>query len=131
MNVLQKLYAYLQYREAAKQANAAHRKNRNRYYVMPNAKGKIRLIVTDRYNFRQLRMKHYIDPNIRLEDVMKSCFFYTPDRKEGGRMTDEVRASKLLYYFDWYQRRLAKDRKNKKTWTGRIKEVFSKREPAE
>lgn len=124
MNGFRKFYAYLQYREAAKKANAAHAQTKNRYYVMPNAAGKVKLIVTDRTNFRQLRMKHYISSEIKLEDVMKVCFYHTPDRMENGGMTDSERASKLVRYFDWYGRRLSRDKKK----PGFLRAIFHKGE---
>lgn len=110
MNIFQKIYAFLQYRYAVRKADKAHLQDRTRFYVMPNAKGKIRLIVTDRKNFRRLRMKHYVNNAMMMDDVMSRCFYYTPDASGKGAITDTVRTAKFYMYMGWYGKRIARDR---------------------
>ena len=105
MNGFVKFYAFLQYRRAVQMADKAHEENGARFYVMPNARGKIRLIVTDRKNFRRLRMKHYIDSNVKMEDVLQHCFYYTPYASGDGAITEAETSAKLARYYAWVDRR--------------------------
>lgn len=114
MNVFQHLYAYLQYRYAVKKADIAHENNRVRYYVLPNARGKVRLIVTDRQNFRRLRLKHYIGENVKMAEVQMSCFYYTADASGKGAISDEMKSLRLMKYYDWVQKRLNRAKKERK-----------------
>lgn len=113
MNIFSSFYAWLIYREAVSRADRAHSKNGNRYYVMPNASGRVKLIVTDRKNFRQLRMKHYIDSNVKMDDVTMKCFYYTPDRREKNAIDDFLRDVKLHMYYEWYERRKRRDKRER------------------
>lgn len=113
MNIFSSFYAWLIYREAVSRADRAHAKNGNRYYVMPNASGRVKLIVTDRKNFRQLRMKHYIDSNVKMDDVTMKCFYYTPNRREMNAIDDFLRDVKLHMYYEWYERRKKRDKRER------------------
>lgn len=94
------------YRRAVQMANRAHEKTGARYFVMPNISTKILLIVTDRKNFRGLRAKHYIDSSMRMEDVFKRCFYFTPRGDEEGLITEDELKKKQIEYQLWYQKRL-------------------------
>ena len=107
MNRLQSFKAYLMYRKAVKAANDKHGEDGHRYFVMPNIDRKIFLIVTDRKNFRRLRMKGYIDPDMKMEDVFKTCFYYTPQSDGKGRnLTEDELKIKQVRYQLWYDGRL-------------------------
>lgn len=124
MNIFVSIYAWLQYREAVRRADKAHAECGNRYYVMPNAGGKIKLIVTDRKNFRQMRLKHYIDSSVKMDDVTMKCFYFTPDRQEKNAIDDFMRDIKLRMYYEWYEKRRARDirdrKRKRKDWLRRI-----------
>lgn len=95
------------YRKAVRLANERHRKDGHRYFVMPNRDTKIFLIVTDRKNFRGIRKKGYIDRSMKMEDVFKRCFYYTPQANgEGRNITEEELKIKQLAYQVWYEKRI-------------------------
>jgi len=109
MNKLQSFKAYLLYRQAVIRANAAHRKDGHRYFVLPNIDTKILLIVTDRKNFRGLRLKGYIDPNMKMEQVFEKCFYYTAQADgKGKNITEEETKVKQIAFQMWYDARLKK-----------------------
>ena len=127
------------YRKAVKAANDKHREDGHRYFVLPNIDTKIFLIVTDRKNFRKLRMKGYIDSTMKMEDVFNACFYYTPQADGGGKnMTQEELAAKQIKYQIWYDRRLkrlpaerkarrAAEKEAKRKAKERIKELKARR----
>lgn len=97
------------YRQAVKMANREHKKTGRRYFVMPNTDTRIFLIVTDRKNFRQIRQKGYIDPNMKLEDVFNRCFYYTAQKDGAGKnITEDELKIKQIAYQMWYEERLGK-----------------------
>ena len=73
-----------------------------RHYVL---KGKYcDLVVTDRINFRRLRMKHYItNKNAKMVDVAKECLYHTPYASGNGAMDAEKLAQRWVEYYAWYE----------------------------
>lgn len=123
MNIFQSLRAMLIYRKAVRMANEKHRETGRRYFVMPNVDTKIFLIVTDRKNFRRIRQKRYIDASMKLEDVFKKCFYYTPQANgEGRNITEEELKAKQVAYQLWYQERLKRIPAEKKALRKKIAE---------
>lgn len=108
---------YLRYREAVKKANKAYENTHERYYVMPgySKKGKISLLVMDRFNFRKLKQKNYIKRDASVRDLLNECFYCTPYRNGDGYLDDAGRKIKLALYFSYCesQRNLRKQNKKK------------------
>lgn len=111
---------YLRYREAVKKADNAHTKNGERYYVMPatapsgSAAGKPSLIVMDRYNFRKLKQKHYINRNATQRDLLSECFYCTAYRNGDGYLDAAGRKIKLALYFSYCEATRTKAKQLKK-----------------
>lgn len=114
MNIFRKFFASLRLREAIKMADKAHRQNGQRYYVMPqhNSAGK-KLIVMDRYNFRRLKMKHYIHQDARVIDLVRECFYCTSYSNGDQYLDEKDRQKKINQYFAWVEadRRATKARR--------------------
>ncbi len=103
-NVFKKFIDYLRYREAVKKADEAHAKTGERYYVMPSSNkksGKPALIVMDRYNFRKLKQKGYINREARTRDLVAECFYCTPYKNGDGYLDESGRKYKLAFYFSY------------------------------
>lgn len=104
MNIFRKFKASLRLREAVKMADQAHCQTGNRYYVMPqHHSGGKKLIVMDRYNFRRLRMKHYIHHEARVIDLVRECFYCTPYRNGANNLSPLERKKKVIQYFAWVE----------------------------
>lgn len=58
-------------------------------------------------------MKHYIDSNVKMDDVTMKCFYYTPDRREKNAIDDFLRDVKLHMYYEWYERRKRRDKRER------------------
>ena len=108
---------YLRYREAVKQADEAHAKSGERYYVMPvTVEGsKPKLLIMNRSNFRKLKQKHYISHKATQRDLINECFYCTPYRNGDGYLDARGRRIKLSLYFSYCQT-TRKIKKPKKTW---------------
>lgn len=104
MNIFRKFKASLRLREAIKMAEKAHSQTGQRYYVMPqhNSGGK-KLIVMDRYNFRRLKMKHYIHRDARVYDLVRECFYCTGYSDGSQFLSPEGRKKKVNQYFAWVE----------------------------
>lgn len=115
MNVFQKLRCYLRLREAVRQADKAHAKTGERYYVLPSSTG-TNLIIMDRYNFRLLKHKGYITTKAHVRDLAAECFYCTPYRNGSGAMPPQVIRDKSDSYYSWCtaQSKLDKTRKHAK-----------------
>lgn len=102
-NPFQQFIDYLRYREAVKKADKAHKETGERYYVMPanNQSGKPNLIIMDRWNFRKLRQKHYINPKAKVRDLVNECFYCTPYVNGDGYLDHKGRKIKLSLYFSY------------------------------
>ena len=104
MNIFRKLKASLRLREAIKMADKAHQQTGHRYYVMPQhgSYGK-KLVVMDRYNVRRLKMKHYIQREARVFDLVRECFYCTGYRDGNQSLSPEDRKKKVIQYFAWVE----------------------------
>lgn len=102
MNIFRRFMSSLRLREAVKMADKAHRETGHRYYVMPQhgSAGK-KLVVMDRYNFRRLKMKSYIQRDARVFDLVRECFYCTGYSNGSERLSPEDRKKKVLQYFAW------------------------------
>lgn len=102
MNFFSKFKASLRLREAIKIADKAHSISGERFYVLPQhlSKGK-RLIVIDRRNFRKLRIKHYINRDARVFDLVRECFYCTGYRDGNQYLSPKDREIKVAQYFAW------------------------------
>lgn len=111
---------YLRYREAVKKAEATHAKTGERYYVMPgsvpggSAVGKPTLIIMDRYNFRKLKQKKYINHQANVRDLVSECFYCTPYRNGDGFLDAAGRKFKLALYFSYCKAERIKAKQLKK-----------------
>ena len=104
MKLFRRFKASLRLREAIKMAEKAHRETGQRYYVMPQhgSAGK-KLVVMDRYNFRRLKMKHYIHRDARVFDLVRECFYCTGYRDGNQFLAPEDRKKKVIQYFAWVE----------------------------
>lgn len=104
MNIFRKFKASLRLREAIKMADKAHRETGHRYYVMPqHHSGGKKLVIMDRYNFRRLKMKHYIHRDARVFDLVRECFYCTGYRGGNQYLAPEDRKKKVIQYFAWVE----------------------------
>lgn len=103
MNIFTRLKAYLHFKEAIRQADERLLTSGQRHYVLP---GKFcDLVVTDRQNFRGLRMKHYItNRRAKMIDVVKECFYHTSYADGHGAMDAERLAIRWDQYYLWYEK---------------------------
>lgn len=99
MNIYRKFKAWLQLRDAVRQADKAHGESGDRFFVLPAAGGK--LIVTDRRNFRILKRKHYIDKSKTVSDMERGCFYATPGKGGTGAISAGPR---MKYFYKWKER---------------------------
>lgn len=117
MNIFRKLKASLRLREAIKMADKAHQQTGHRYYVMPQhgSYGK-KLVIMDRYNFRRLKMKHYIQREARVFDLVRECVYCTGYRDGNQSLSPEYRKKKVIQYFAWVEadRKATKQKRNGK-----------------
>ncbi|MDE6468851.1 MAG: hypothetical protein K2L28_08160 [Muribaculaceae bacterium] len=96
--------ASLRLREAIKMADKAHQQTGKRYYVMPqHGSGGKNLVVMDRFNFRRLKMKHYIHREARVFDLVRECFYCTGYRDGNQFLAPEDRKKKVMQYFAWVE----------------------------
>lgn len=106
--------ASLRLREAVKMADKAHRETGHRYYVMPQhgSYGR-KLVVMNRFNFRRLKMKHYIHREARVFDLVRECFYCTGYRDGNQFLAPEDRKKKVIQYFAWVEadRKATKERR--------------------
>ena len=117
-NPFKQFVDYLRYREAVKKADKAHAKTGERYYVMPalvpeGSPSGIKLLVMDRFNFRKLKQKGYINNRANVRDLISECFYCTPYRNGDGYLDARGRRIKLSLYFSYCQttRTLRKQKK--------------------
>ena len=123
-NPFKQFVDYLRYREAVKKADKAHAQTGERYYVMPattpeGSPSGIKLLVMDRFNFRKLKQKGYINNRANVRDLVSECFYCTPYRNGDGYLDARGRRIKLSLYFSYCQttrtiRKLKKHGKSKK-----------------
>lgn len=101
MNIFKKIKASLRLREAIRQAEKAHLKTGERYYVMPTTGYKGQLIIMDRRNFRKLKHKGYIKQEAKVCDLERECFYCTAYRGGKDALPDIVKDMKRKEYFKW------------------------------
>lgn len=100
MNIFKRFRAVLRIKEAARQADKAHKKTGERYYVIPNGKNG-KLIIMDRFNFRKLKQKRYVSHNVFVNDLERECFYCTPYRNGNGALSKEVVTMKCRHYIEF------------------------------
>ncbi|WP_290456921.1 hypothetical protein [Muribaculum intestinale] len=104
MNIFRRFKASLRLREAIKMADKAHQETGKRYYVMPqHGSGGKKLVVMDRYNFRRLKMKHYIHREARVFDLVRECFYCTSYSDGNQFLSPADRKKKVMQYFAWVE----------------------------
>ena len=124
-NPFKQFVDYLRYREAVKKADKAHAQTGERYYVMPattpeGSPSGIKLLVMDRFNFRKLKQKGYINNRANVRDLVSECFYCTPYRNGDGYLDAAGRKIKLALYFSYCKaehtkaKQLKKQKKHKK-----------------
>lgn len=117
MNILQKIRAYLQLREAVRMADDAHAKDGGRYYVLPTMgsyNGKPRLVVMDRRNFRKLKHKGYIPTRATIRNLVSESFYFTPYINGDGFITTDFQQRKVRQFYSWYAAELNAAKRNRK-----------------
>ena len=105
--MIQKLIEFFRYKFAGIQlwyairlADKAHAKSKVRYYVMPDEKD--RLVVMNRKGFRFYKKKGLITHEAKVRDVMKECFYFTPDAGGNSPMTSEIQEAKRLMWLEYH-----------------------------
>lgn len=124
MDIFRRFKASLRLREAIKMADKAHQQTGKRYYVMPqHGSGGKKLVVMDRYNFRRLKMKHYIQREARVFDLVRECFYCTSYRDGNQFLAPADRKKKVMQYFAWVEadriatkQRRKEEQRRKKDW---------------
>lgn len=112
MNIFKRFRAVLRLKEAVRQADKAHKETGERYYVMPNGdSGK--LIIMDRFNFRKLKQKRYVSPNVFVSDLERECFYCTPYRNGNGALPAEAVTMKRRQYMEFVAKNSKKKRNGK------------------
>lgn len=112
MNIFKKIRAWLRLYEAIRQADAAHEKTGERYYVMPTSGTSGQLVIMDREAFRKMKQKHFINRNAYIKDLENKCFYCTTYRNGTGKLTDLDIEVKRHMYYQWLES--LKDKKNGK-----------------
>ena len=126
MNIFVKFKAYLRFKEAMRQADEKLVKTGQRHYVLY---GKFcDLVVTDRVNFRRLRMKHYItNRRAKMADVAEECLYHTPYASGNGAMDAEKLVRRWEEYYIWYEVERAHRAIHKKEQRRKRRELRKKR----
>jgi hypothetical protein len=101
MNFFKKFIATMRLNEAIRQADNAAKNTGNRHYVMPTSGTSGKLIIMDRYNFRKLKQKKYINPKATVKDLEIRCFYATPYRNGKGTIPPETLKQKRQNYYNW------------------------------
>jgi hypothetical protein len=99
MNIFVKFQSLLRLHEAIRQADAAHEKDGERYYIMPSSDGK--LIIMHKRDLRLLKRKHYVNDKATTQDLIKECFYCTPYTYGDGALPPEIRSEKKAQYLSW------------------------------
>lgn len=101
LNIFVKMKAALRLVEAVRRANKTHESTGNRYYVMPTSGTSGKLIIMDRYNFRKLKQKHYINRNATQMNLEAECFYCTPYNNGTGKLSPKAKSLKRESYYSW------------------------------
>ncbi len=102
MNIFKLLKAKLRYRAAKQLADKAHLADGNRYYILPMQGKDKKLIVVNRYNFRKLKLKHYLPERINIRDLESACFYSTPYANGTKSLLEKEIAAKYRRYLKWF-----------------------------
>lgn len=114
MNIFQRISATLRLREAIKLADKAYAETGKRHYVMPSyGSGGKKLVVMDRFNFRRLKLKHYVNHQARISDLVRESFYFTPYRNGDQYLSESDRKKKAEQYFAWADAELNRKKKLK------------------
>ena len=103
MNIFKRFKAFLRFREAIRQADAAFVKTNQRHYVLPTPDGM--LIIMNRKNFRELKRKGYIDRSTYILGLEKGCLYCTPYSNGTRGMNSETREERYQRYLDILNRK--------------------------
>lgn len=91
------LYANRIYAAVAKQADAAHQKTKERYYVISSMADISKLVIIDRNGFRE--MKNATGAHTQtLANLMKGAWYYTADKLERGGLSASEREVRRLAF---------------------------------
>lgn len=101
LNIFVRMKAALRLIEAVRRANKAHESTGNRYYVMPTGGISGKLIIMDRFNFRKLKQKHYINRNATQMNLEAECFYCTPYSNGTGKLSPLAKSLKRDSYYSW------------------------------
>jgi hypothetical protein len=101
MNIFKKIKMSLRFQDAIRRANDAHKENNHRYYVMPIFNTDGHLVVMDRQNFRMLKQKGYISDKVKVNDLLRECFYCTPYSNGTGALDDYTLKLKRKQFFAW------------------------------
>lgn len=100
MNIFRPIIGYIRLKLAIHKAEEAHARNGQRFYVIP-AQNKKQLVITDRRNFRIMRMKKYFHRDMIMRDVDDACIYYTAHRNEESPMSRSERKRRALGFYRW------------------------------
>lgn len=103
------LKALLTLRKAIQLADRRHRLTGERFYVMPWGK---RLYTICRRELKRAKLKKIINPNARVFDLDRECFYATTYADETtGKYSQEVLKLKRRQWIDYCDRQYAKKKK--------------------
>lgn len=103
MNIFQKIKAFITLEKAIKEADELFAQTKERQYVIPiDTRGKVKLLIVNRKNFRKLKQKGYISYKAKIIDVDRECFYHTPYKNGGGKLHDVIKKRKRENYYKWY-----------------------------
>lgn len=103
MNIVKKIKAYLQFRQAVRMAEEAHAENGTRYYIMPSVqKGKPVLIIINKKNFKGLKRKGYIPREASMPNLTRECFYFTERFSSDDAMHPDVAKQKREEFYKWH-----------------------------
>ena len=91
---------YIRLKIAVYKAEEAHARLGQRFYVIPSVSKK-QLVITDRRNFRIMRMKKYFHRDMIMRNVDDACIYYTAHRNEESPMQRSERKRRALGYYRW------------------------------
>lgn len=80
---------------AARKADKAHAATGDRYYVMPDPNDC--LVVLRRRGMRLLRRRGVFEKRVRMVDLQKESFYFTPDRGEHTVSAAVITAKRQMY----------------------------------
>ncbi len=103
-NPFRRFKGQLRLREAIKTADKQHALTGHRFYVIPMAGPSKTLIVTDRRNFRLLKLKHYIPSGASIAYLEAKCFYATPYKDGSRRFSPERIRVGRENFLRWFMR---------------------------